>query len=147
MLYSDLMVAQEVETEAEQVLLAHILVGEEAQGRHVLDRLDAGEDFQDVAREVSMDPSTKDKGGEVGWITPEAVDAEVARIAFSLQPGEYSGLIGINQGYAIISVLDRQVRPLDARTLSQRRQEVVEAQIETARQAAEIEYLIDFLQQ
>jgi len=52
----------------EQVRMRQILVGTEDEARSVLERLDAGEDFGELARELSLDEDTKEEGGERGWV-------------------------------------------------------------------------------
>ncbi|MGA0864148.1 MAG: peptidylprolyl isomerase [Ilumatobacteraceae bacterium] len=46
--------------------MSHILVDTEKEAHDVLARLDAGEKFADVAREVSTEPIAKDSGGSLG---------------------------------------------------------------------------------
>lgn len=46
----------------------HILVADEAAANAVEARLKAGEDFATIAKEVSTDPGSKDKGGELGSV-------------------------------------------------------------------------------
>jgi parvulin-like peptidyl-prolyl isomerase len=55
----------------ERVRVAHILLPDDAGARTVLERLAAGEDFDMLAKELSGDAATKDKGGRVeSWVTP-----------------------------------------------------------------------------
>jgi foldase protein PrsA len=54
------------------------------------ERLAAGHEFEDVARELSHDP-TADEGGDRGWITPEDVICEhVSDVVFEMEQGEIS---------------------------------------------------------
>jgi len=62
--------AERVPTVAEQVHLHTIVVQTYEDAQKVEDRLKAGEDFASVAQEVSIDTSTKDKGGDIGWLPP-----------------------------------------------------------------------------
>ncbi|HDZ59162.1 MAG TPA: hypothetical protein ENH44_00055, partial [Actinobacteria bacterium] len=51
--------------------VSHILVATPEEAQAVKARLDAGEDFATVAKEVSTDPGSKDKGGSLGEVPSE----------------------------------------------------------------------------
>jgi parvulin-like peptidyl-prolyl isomerase len=63
----------------EQVRMRQILVGTEDEARSVLERLEAGEDFGDLARELSLDEATKEQGGERGWVDSASEEEEGER--------------------------------------------------------------------
>lgn len=97
----------------EQVRARHILVDEEPKAREVLQRLEAGEGFAEVATEVSMDPGSKAKGGDLGWFPRGQMNAPFEAAAFALQPGQRSGVVRSPNGYHIIEVVERDAeRPL-----------------------------------
>jgi foldase protein PrsA len=137
--------AQQVAAEAEQVHLAHIVVGDEATAQEVWSKLQQGLDFETMVTQYSVDPDTKDKGGDLGWFTQDMMDVSVGNMAFSLEPGQFSEPIGTPRGYAIFKVLERDIRPLEALALQQRQQDAVMAKLEGVRQTAEIEYLVNFV--
>jgi len=137
--------AQQVAAEAEQVHIAHIVVGDEATAQEVWNKLQQGQDFEAMVTQYSVDPDTKDKGGDLGWFTQDMMEVSVGNMAFSLEPGQFSEPIGTPRGYAIIKVLERDIRPLEALALQQRQQDAVMAKLEGVRQTAEIEYLVDFV--
>ena len=144
LLYSNLLEAQEVDTEGEQVRMAHIVVADEALANEVMDKLQAGEDFAALAAEYSLDDQTKDSGGDLGWFTQEMMAPELGQIAFSLEVGQFDGPISTQHGFAIIKVLERGMQELDSRALRQRQQDVIMLILETERANAVIEYLVDF---
>lgn len=110
----------EVPTSQEQVRARHILLPDEAQAKQALARLEAGEDFATVAKEVSTDPGSKDKGGDLGWFPRGLMNKEFEDAAFALQPGQRSGIVQSPNGYHIIEVLERDPnRPVEASTLEQ----------------------------
>lgn len=80
----------------------------------VLDKLNKGAKFEDLAKQFSQDPGTKDKGGDLGWILEGQTVPEFQKTAFSLQKGATSGLVKTQFGFHIIRVLDRET----AHTLS-----------------------------
>jgi peptidyl-prolyl cis-trans isomerase D len=73
----------------------------------VLAQLKAGKDFGELAGKYSEDPSAA-QGGVVGWIRHGQAVKAFEDAAFSLQPGQISGLIHAEYGLDIIKVLDKQ---------------------------------------
>lgn len=67
----------------------HILVATEPYAQKVIQSLEKGAKFEDVAKKESMDPS-KDNGGDLGWFTPDRMDKSFADAVTSLKPGEYT---------------------------------------------------------
>jgi peptidyl-prolyl cis-trans isomerase C len=80
----------------------------------VLARLKAGEDFAAVAKEVSQDPYTKDKGGDLDYFSKGQMVQAFEDAAFALKPGELSSIVETDYGYHIIKVTDKK----DAKTIS-----------------------------
>ncbi|HMK49183.1 MAG TPA: peptidylprolyl isomerase [Thermodesulfovibrionales bacterium] len=74
----------------------------------VLRRLHAGEDFAKVASEVSEDPSTKAAGGDLGFFPRGSMVKSFEDAAFSLKPGEISGIVESPYGYHIIKVEEKK---------------------------------------
>jgi peptidyl-prolyl cis-trans isomerase D len=104
-------------TEQPQAHARLILVSDAGAGSQVLERLNAGEDFATVAREVSQDSTSAEKGGEVDW-QPRAYfpDAKISDFLFdNAQPGERSEVIDTDAGTYIVELIERaDGRPLDA---------------------------------
>ncbi len=100
---------------AEFVHARQIFCQSEADCQQALDRLAAGEDFGDLAAEVSEDGSTKDRGGDLDWITRGSLlSPELEDVVFGLQVGERSAVVRSDLGYHIVEVLDRdQARKLN----------------------------------
>ncbi|MFQ6104450.1 MAG: peptidylprolyl isomerase [Candidatus Glassbacteria bacterium] len=76
----------------------------EAIADEVLTRLVEGDRFEDLAREYSDDASTKNKGGDIGFLERGDMLPEVERVAFLLNPGETSGAIKTDLGYFIVKL-------------------------------------------
>ncbi len=66
-----------------------------------MDRVKKGEAFADVAREVSQDPGSAVKGGELGTKTEGFVEP-FKKAADALKPGETSELVETQFGYHVI---------------------------------------------
>jgi len=59
--------------DAEQVRVHGVLMSSAAEANEVKARLEAGEDFAELAKELSHHAPTKELGGDLGWITPEEI--------------------------------------------------------------------------
>ncbi len=74
----------------------------------VLNQIQKGGDFADLAKKNSEDTNSASKGGDVGWIQHGQTVQEVENTAFSLPPGQTSGLITTPYGIVILKVFDKQ---------------------------------------
>jgi peptidyl-prolyl cis-trans isomerase D len=74
----------------------------------VLKQVKKGAKFEDLAKKYSEDPGTKDKGGDLGWITQGQTVAEFEKTAFGLEKGKISDLVKTQYGFHIIKVLDKE---------------------------------------
>jgi parvulin-like peptidyl-prolyl isomerase len=106
---------------AEQRHIMAIFLESESQVAEVNARVEAGEDFAELAGELSLDAFSKDNKGDLGW-HPEDVLVELLATsilgehAFSLEIGVLSQPIydetktkGV--GYWLVEILDRQQEP------------------------------------
>lgn len=86
--------------------VSHILVADEATANAVKARLDAGEDFATVAKEVSTDPGSKDKGGDLGEVPSEGSGfvPEFEAAMKTLAAGQTSAPVKSSFGFHIIRV-------------------------------------------
>ena len=75
-----------------------------AEAEEVLQELDQGEDFATLARRYSDDPGTRQRGGELGWFRRGRFVPRFERVAFSLRPGQHSGIVETSFGLHIIKV-------------------------------------------
>lgn len=109
----------------EQVSASHILVPTEAEAQAVLDRLEAGEDFADLATELSQDPGSAQAGGSLGLAprgsyVPEFEDAIWSGPA---EPGAVIGPVQTQFGFHVIRVDEFVVTP-EAEAIEQVRAEL-----------------------
>jgi peptidyl-prolyl cis-trans isomerase SurA len=63
-----------------------------------------GGDFEQLAKRESMDPTSKDLGGDLGWHRRGAMVPEFERWMFALAPGQLSPVVETTFGYHIIRV-------------------------------------------
>jgi peptidyl-prolyl cis-trans isomerase D len=67
-------------------------------------RLDAGEDFAALAKELSDDSSTADKGGDLGFFAHGVMLPAFDEVVFSTAAGEMGGPVESQYGYHVIKV-------------------------------------------
>jgi peptidyl-prolyl cis-trans isomerase C len=67
----------------------HILVATEAYANKLIEQLEKGANFAELAKRESMD-SSKDNGGDVGWFTPDHMVKPFSDAVVALKPGEYT---------------------------------------------------------
>ena len=89
----------------DKVHCAHILVKTEPEAKAVLDRLNKGEKFANIAKELSLCPSAK-RGGDLGTFTRWKMVKEFETCAFALQKGQTSALVKTKFGYHVIKRLE-----------------------------------------
>ncbi|HEY94705.1 MAG TPA: hypothetical protein G4O15_07175 [Dehalococcoidia bacterium] len=76
---------------AEQVRLHVILTDTEEQAEETRARLVAGESFADLAREISLDATSRENGGDIGWVPRDVLyDSRYDDVIFELDIGVIS---------------------------------------------------------
>ena len=99
--------------QVEKIDVAHILVDTEEKAKEAIDRLNKGEDFAALAKELSTDPGSKDNGGEYKGIQRGQFIPEFEKVAFDeLQPGEYTKTpVKSQYGYHVIKLIAKTTGP------------------------------------
>ncbi|MGJ0908661.1 peptidylprolyl isomerase [Clostridium botulinum] len=94
--------------------VSHILVKTEDEAKKVKKRLDSKEDFAKVAKEVSQDPGSKDKGGLLGDINYNDAnfDPTFMKAAIALKQGAVSNPVHSQWGYHIIKINSKKEYPV-----------------------------------
>lgn len=102
----------------EQVKASHILIrfnpddaANEAQAKTKIEAIAqrlAKEDFAKVAGQVSEDPGSKSKNGDLGYFSKGRMVKEFEDVAFSLAPGKVSDIVKSPFGFHIIKVMDKK---------------------------------------
>ncbi len=96
-----------VPTSGPQVRARHILLTSEEDAALAKERLDAGEDFGELAAEMSLDTGTKEQGGDLGWFPKGVMTPTFEDAAFALEPGQVGEPFQSPFGFHIIEVLER----------------------------------------
>ena len=102
----------ERDEEEEEVYVQAMLLGSEQEAQEVIAQLEDGENFGELAEELSQDESSKRKGGDLGWLTPEEVAPLLDDFIFNSEPGTLSEPIRDDElltegGYWLVTVVDR----------------------------------------
>jgi foldase protein PrsA len=125
----------------EQVRARHILVADLKTADEVEAKLKAGGDFAALAKQYSTDPSTKDKGGELGFFGKGQMVPSFQAAAFSSPVGTITAPVKSPFGYHIIQVEEK--KPATKATLANAHDQIV-AQLKQQQQSQQIPV---FLQQ
>lgn len=84
----------------------HILVESEATAEDLLQKIAAGADFAELARQHSQCPSGQD-GGDLGEFTPGQMVREFDDVVFHKEVGKPHGPVKTEFGYHVIEILSR----------------------------------------
>jgi parvulin-like peptidyl-prolyl isomerase len=97
---------RKVYASARRVRVAQIVIRDRDRAEGILKRLKAGEDFDKVARAVSIGPEAE-RGGDLGFfergMMPDAID----RVVFALPVGKLSRVVRSPYGFHIFKVLEK----------------------------------------
>ncbi len=117
-------VTADVDQTQEQVWVQHILLADEETALEVLEKLAAGEKFEDLAAEYSSDLSNADSGGDLGWFARGQMVAPFEEAAFALETGEISDPVQTDFGWHILKSNGKEDRLLDNNAYEQLRNQV-----------------------
>lgn len=111
----------------------HILVKTEAEANEILAQVKKGSDFAKLAKEKSMDPGSKEKGGDLGWFSPAGMVKPFSEAVTTLKKGEVTAApVQTQFGWHVIKMVDtratqvptyEKVKESLERTLQQRKLE------------------------
>ncbi len=91
-----------------EVRLSHILVRNIAEAGLVTVRMQGGESFDMIAKQMSLDEATKQKGGDMGIIPLSKLSPQFYEEVAKLEIREVSPPIQTDYGFEIIMVTDRK---------------------------------------
>ncbi|WP_078577263.1 foldase protein PrsA [Salipaludibacillus agaradhaerens] len=140
---------QEEYDKGETVEARHILVEDEETALELIQELEDGADFAELAEENSQDPGSAVEGGNLGSFTRGSMTPPFEEVAFSLEEGEMSEPVKTSFGYHIIEVLDRtafeddfeEVKEQLLATFNQRKNEKMSEEQMTLMKELDIEVL------
>jgi len=92
---------------ATQYKISQIALRSESESILVISRLQTGESFAKVAKDVSLDAATKAQGGSVGWVAPQQLAQPVANALGSLAKGNFTKTpIKVGDAWVIVRLDD-----------------------------------------
>ncbi len=92
-----------------EVKARHILVETEDEAKAIIQKLDDGADFAELAKQESTGPSSAN-GGDLGFFTKEQMVTPFAEAAFAMDKGEISDPVKTRFGWHVIKVEDKRDR-------------------------------------
>ena len=93
----------------QKVRASHILVETEEEAKAVKDRINKGESFEDLAKELSKDPGSGANGGDLDYFNYVDMVQPFSEAAFAMEIGEVSEPVKSDFGYHVIKVTDKTV--------------------------------------
>jgi peptidyl-prolyl cis-trans isomerase C len=101
--------------EGTEYRVRHILVEKETDAKALIAKIKAGEKFEDLAKASSKDPGSAVNGGDLDWMTPQALVPEFSKAMVALQKGQMTDKPVKSQfGFHVIRVDDiRQAKVPD----------------------------------
>lgn len=130
---------------AEEIKARHILLENEEDAAAVIEELEQGGDFEQLARDRSTGPSAP-QGGDLGWFTQDQMVQPFSEAAFELQPGAYTETpVETQFGWHVILVEDRREKPapsfeeVEEELREQVARGVIDEEVQRLRGEAEIE--------
>jgi hypothetical protein len=118
----------------DQVWLRQIVVATPDEAQAVKAKLDGGTGFEEVAKTVSIDRASSEKGGDLGWVRKGRLQPEVEKVAFQLKPKQVSEPIKTPDGYVIVKMNERlegavqSFEKVASQILTKLREQAVEAE-------------------
>ncbi|WP_223700805.1 peptidylprolyl isomerase [Sutcliffiella deserti] len=91
-----------------QIRASHILVEDEETAREVKEKLEAGGDFSEIAKEYSVDTASAENGGDLDWFGAGKMLPEFEEAAYNLEIDQISDPVESMYGFHIIKVTDKE---------------------------------------
>ena len=105
----------ELYTNPERRRAQHILVESEELANDLLDQINQGADFVELAKANSEDSSSSEEGGDLGFFEKELMGAEFDEAAFAMNIGDVSDVVATDYGYFhIIKLTDIEAETMQA---------------------------------
>lgn len=131
--------------DVEQVNARHIVVRTLEEAEAALNRLNSGEGFATLAAEVSIDVTTRETGGNLGWFARnELFYPNLEEVAFNLEVGQIAGPVATSIGYHIIQTMDKAMRPVEVERLQTVSVNVFNTWLDEQYRNATIEYYLQW---
>lgn len=128
----------------DQVHARHIVVASREEAEWLRAQLEAGEPFDGLAKDYSLDASTGPIGGDLGWFPEDyLLIPEITTAAFSTPPGEVSDIVETQLGFHLVSTIEIAERALSYDAQVALRERTVVNWIEAQRELVDLQIFID----
>lgn len=118
-----------------EYLVSQILVGSESDAVALIKQIDSGASFAEIAKTKSLDPSSGQQGGVVGWALPTQLTPPINDLVPNLTRGKITQTpVKTSNGWHIIKVDD--VRPFVMPTFEQAKNTIAQSLVQQKRQEA-----------
>lgn len=135
---------QDIKSPAPHVNLYAITTATEEQANDALARLQNGDDFAQVAGDISVDQGGGATDGEIGWVPRGLLEKDLEDAVFAAKIGEINGPVEASLGYVVFKVTERdEAREIDAQSMDQIRQNALFTWLDNAEQDAKVERFLD----
>ena len=138
-----------------QIKASHILVQTEEEANKIHEKIDKGESFSKLAKSLSKDKGSAEKGGDLGYFGRGKMVPEFERAALGLKPGEVSKPVKTRFGYHIIKLADikkgkqaefeQSKESISRQLLSQKRKVLFDAYVDGLKEKSNISKIEDTL--
>lgn len=93
-----------------EVRAHHIMVNSTDRARAIIEQLDSGEAFAELAQQHSQGPAAG-RGGDLGWVVPQQMRPAIGNAIAELDPGEHTREpVTSDHGHHVLMVADRRER-------------------------------------
>lgn len=93
--------------------LSQIVVKNEDEAKKVYEKIDKGEEFEKIAKELSTDEKTKASGGDLGFFKKGQLNQQIENAVFSLRKGQVSMPLTYKGEFYIFKVTDVKGTPVE----------------------------------
>ncbi|MCK5506737.1 MAG: peptidylprolyl isomerase [Thermodesulfovibrionia bacterium] len=138
-----------------EIKASHILVKTEEEATEIHEKIVKGESFAKLAKSHSIDKTSAEKGGDLGYFGQGKLPPEIERAALGLKPGEISKPIRTRYGFDIIKLVDikkgdpanfeQTKESIRRQLLTQKKKTLFEAYVEKLQEQSTVEKNADNL--
>lgn len=95
-----------------QIKARQIVSPDEATAKEVVRRLEDGKSFNSIALAFSIDRATRERGGDMGYISQDVLDPNLTEKIFAGKDGERLPPFQTDQGWHVVEILSRRKSPI-----------------------------------
>ncbi len=110
---TDEQIKAEYENMKKEIHAHHILVEDKKTAEEVIGKLKNDGNFEELAKEYSIEPVAQKSGGDLGWFSPGKMVQSFDDVAFSLPENEISEPVQSSFGYHVIKVVESREKELE----------------------------------